>query len=66
MELRTPDAHLTQQPPWRDCHDVEQTIEDLIDLLDLLDGEADLGANGDDEPSLGWVMGSGSGDGYSF
>jgi hypothetical protein len=34
---------------------IEQQIEDLISLLDFLDGDPDREANGDDEPSLGWA-----------
>jgi hypothetical protein len=32
---------------------VERAVEALIDLLDALDPDSDLEANGDDEPSLG-------------
>lgn len=32
---------------------LEAKIDELIDLLDLLDGDPDLEDNGDDEPSLG-------------
>lgn len=34
---------------------LEAKIEDLIALLDLVDGDCDLEDNGDDEPSLGSV-----------
>lgn len=33
---------------------LEAKIEELIGLLDLLDGDADLEPDSDSEPSLGW------------
>lgn len=33
---------------------LEAKIEELIALLDLLDGDADLEPDNDNEPSLGW------------
>lgn len=40
---------LLQTQRWR----LEQKIEELIELLDLVDGEPDLEDTGDDEPSAG-------------
>lgn len=40
----------------------EGMIEELIELLDRLDGDPDLEANGDNEPWLGWTAGMGTGD----
>ncbi len=40
----------------------EAMIEELIGILDALDGDPDLEANGDDEPWLGWTAGMGIGD----
>lgn len=40
----------------------EAMIEELIDILDALDGDPDLEANGDEEPWLGWTAGMGIGD----
>ena len=35
---------------------VETAIERLIDLLDAIEPDPDLEANGDEEPSLGWPI----------
>lgn len=34
---------------------LEAAIEAALELLDRLDGDADLEPGGDDEPSLGWT-----------
>lgn len=36
---------------------IESKIEELISLLDLLDDDADLEPDNDNEPSLGWPAG---------
>ena len=41
---------------------LEAKIEELVALLDLVDGDCDLEDNGDDEPSLG-TRGSGGPEG---
>lgn len=44
----------------KDRVELATTIERLINLLDAIDGDCDLEASADDEPSLGWTT-SGSG-----
>lgn len=38
---------------------IEATIEQLVGLLDEIDGDADLEPANDDEPSLGWTNAGG-------
>lgn len=37
-------------------HMIEDHIERMIALLDALDGDADMEASGDDEPSLAYAV----------
>ena len=60
-------SHITPQPDARASKPkrisaakqrklVETAIERLIDLLDAIESDPDLEANGDEEPSLGWPI----------
>lgn len=43
-------------------HQIEATIENLIELLDVVDPHGDLEPDNDNEPSLGWSSSQGCGD----
>jgi len=45
---------------------IEALINDAIDLLDRIDGDCDLEANGDLEPSLGWTRGGAAGNRFDL
>jgi len=44
---------------------IEGIIQCLFDMLDELDGDPDREANGDDEPSLGWLAKPGGTAGFT-
>jgi len=55
MNARAAFTHVTAEYTRLNRGEMESLIEGLIAILDEIDGDADMEATNDDEPSLGWT-----------